>query len=190
MKKAILCSIAFLLFTITLSAQTNQVFKHFKTDLGLGIVSKPSEPAGVLIFAEPSYSFGGNYKAGVRFEQASLNMKSINSYGLTFDYYLSSHSTFRPFLGVAYTHFNAKASGGCDAGPGTVNTLSTAKKFGAFIRTGFEFYHFRLSFEYNFVPSTYVSVLNAEGNTTGTSVYKNNYIGIKGSISIGGGRKK
>jgi len=174
----------------TAPAQTSPAFKPFKVDAGFGIGEQSSEPPGFLLFLEPSYCFANKYKAGIRFEQAILSMKSIGSSAITFDYYITSGTAIRTFAGGGYSYFSTTVSGGCDPGPGTAQIVRNTKKSGALLRAGFELYHFRLSMEYNFVPSTYVSAVSQDGEATSTVIYKNGYLGIKGSISIGGARKK
>ncbi|HSZ87031.1 MAG TPA: hypothetical protein VK787_13445 [Puia sp.] len=117
-------------------------------------------------------------------------MKNIGWYAITFDYYITPNNLVRTFAGGDYSYFNTNASGGCDPGPTTTQTTRNTKNSGALLRTGFEEDHFRLSLEYNFVPSIYVSAVDRNGEKTSTVIYKNGYFGIKASVSIGGGRKK
>ena len=172
------------------AAQANQDFKPFKVDIGLGGAAQPYQPGGLLIYMEPSYSFTDYFKTGIRLEQAILSMKDIGSSALTFDYYFTNNDVFRPFAGGGFGYYNTSAYGGCDPGPTTIKTVRNTKNSGAFLRTGFEVGHFRLGIEYDFVPSTYVSAVNAEGHATSTVIYKNGYFGFKAGICIGGGRKK
>ena len=170
--------------------QANERYKSFKFDIGSGIMTSSGSSGGPVFFMEPSYSFLDRFKIGTRFEIGAVNMKSITSTALIFDYYLASYHRLRIFTGVGYAIFKTDASGGCDPGPSTVQTVSRAKQGGPVLRTGFEICHFRFGLEYNFVPSTYVSALNANGDATSTVVYRNGYFGFKASVLIGGGRKK
>lgn len=172
------------------TAQSNQFFNPFKVDIGFGVAAQPSQPDGLLIYMEPNYSFSDYFKAGIRLEEAILSMKDIGSSALTFDYYFTNNHAFRPFAGGGFGYYTTSAYGGCDPGPTTIKTVRKTKNSGAFLRTGFEVGHFRLGIEYDFVPTTYVSAVDAEGHATSTVIYKNGYFGFKAGICIGGGRKK
>src|SRR5580700_8561775 len=71
------------------SAQTYNIYKPLKVDIGFGVADEAFQAGGFLMYLEPSYTFANNYKAGVRLEDAVIyNMKQIGSYALTFDYYI------------------------------------------------------------------------------------------------------
>ncbi len=164
--------------------------KAFKVDLGFAVGQQSPRETGFLMYAEPSYTLAGKYKLGLRLEQGFFPMKQIGSESVSFDYFLYHRKALGLYAGAGLSNFSVVASGGCDPGPGTVNTVRSTKHAGTFVRTGFEFQHFRLGIEYNFIPSTYVSAVNSGSEATGTVIYKNNYLTLKAGVLIGGGKKK
>jgi opacity protein-like surface antigen len=185
--RKILLLIAILSIAETMYAQT---YKPFKVDVGLGMSSLSSSEQGAIIFLEPSYRFAKIFSAGLRLEQSSSSMKNIGSALVTAKVYFANNKYARPYIGGGFGSFNSGEKGGCSPGPSTVNTVSSTKKIGTMIRAGVEAYHLNLSIEYNFAPATYVSALDANGESTATVAYQNSYLGLKLAISIGGGRKK
>lgn len=181
--------LACLVLSVWVMAQEPPEHKPFKVDLGLGMGSQPALPAGLLLYLEPSYAVARSVQVGLKFEQAILSMRVIGSMALTGNYYVNRRSNVRFFVGGGLSYFNTTASGGCDPGPESTKTVRSTKHGGALVRTGIDFFHFRLGVEYNFVPSTYVSAVNANDQATSTVVYKNGYIGFMAGISIGGGKK-
>ena len=158
--------------------------------MGIGTTFQSFKSDGFLVYIEPSYTFAGRFKTGIRLEEAVLNMKNIASTALTFDYYYVSHSGLRLFAGGGYSRYNTSASGGCDPGPTTTHFIRSTKSAGGLVRIGIEFNHLRLGMEYNMVPSTYFTA-SGSGDQTGTMVvYKNNYFALKIGISVGGSKKK
>lgn len=183
------------LFTCLISsqlvkAQSNQIFKPFKVNIGIGKGMQFSEPGGAIFFMEPSYCFANKYKAGVKLEIARLSMKNISSTVFTFDHYFARSYSFSPFIGGGLGSYNVDESGGCGPGPSTIKIVSNTKHLGGMIRTGFETEFFRLGIEYSFVPTTFVSALDANGKVTNTVGYRNGYFGFKLGFNIGGGIKK
>ncbi len=185
----------FLLITLFFSfqiayTQSRLDNKSFKVDLGAGLSSLGSQGNGSLLYLEPSYTFRAKYKVGIRFEHEGSSMKTIESKSISFDYFLYNYRQLGLFAGSGISDFNVTESGGCGgAAPGIV-TMRSTKRTGAFIRTGLEILHFRLSIEYNIVPSSYVTAVAVGGESLGTVVYKNNYISFKMGVMIGGGKKK
>jgi hypothetical protein len=190
MRKYLLFLITCMGFAKMTIAQNAQFFKPFKVDIGFGATVQPSQPAGFLGFIEPSYCFAGRFKTGVRLEQVHLSMKDIGSTALTVDYYFTASPAFRLFAGGGYGYYHTSSSGGCDPGPTTTKTVRSTGNSGAVLRTGFEISHFRFGIEYNFVPSSYVSAVDANGHASSTVVYRNGYFGLKAGVSIGGGKRK
>jgi outer membrane protein X len=197
--KKITFSILLLSAVAVVNAQ--QQFKPFKVDLSTGyaIPSGKGAKGGVLFVVEPKYAVIPNFSAGLRIEVAimargtaddagnlsSVDVKAAGSYLATGDYYLTSN-TVRPFVGAGVGIFSL-ASASAD---GTTGSAGAGSKFGEMVRAGVEISHFRLGLEYNIVPSTDVSVYDANSGETTTGKAKNSYIGIKIGAVIGGGRIK
>jgi hypothetical protein len=156
----------------------------------MGVSVQPSELNGLLFYIEPSYTFAGKYKSGIRLEEAVLNMKYIGSSALTFDYYFFNGASIRLFAGSGYSHYNTTSSGGCDPGPSTTQIIRSTKNSGGLVRIGLDLNHFHLGLEYNFVPSTYVTAIGSDAQNSPTVIYKNNYLALKIGVNIGGGKKK
>jgi len=190
MRKYLLLVLIYLFLAPKPYAQVSQSITPFKVDLGYGVAFGTPGGKGMLLYLEPSYTIANRYKMGLRFEQALESMKNTGSYGLTFDYYLTSKPSFRLFAGGGYGYYNSNPTGGCDPGYTTTQIITTTKRTGGMLRLGFESAHFRLGLEYNFAPSTYVTVMGSTDQTNSTAVYKNEYLGLKAGILIGGHKKK
>jgi outer membrane protein W len=162
------------------------VYKPFKVDLGVGYAVPGGKGAkgGVLFAIEPKFAITDNITAGLRLEAAVMaqaqldqtsgelksgSVKANASYVAMGDYYFTT-TTFRPFAGIGAGLYSV-ASADIENETGDV---ATGKKFGFVPRAGFEVGHFRTAIEYNFV-----------GKTAGIN---NNYLGVKFSFFIGGGR--
>lgn len=173
------------------AATRTRMFKPFKVDVSLGFAlpmeSGTGTKAGLLFVVEPKYAVADQFALGLRLEGAAMargvivnndefegDVQVNGSYLLTGDYYLSNKG-FRPFLGAGAGLFTVA---GAYVSSGNSNTdVLTDNKFGGMFRAGFEASHFRLGIEYNLVGKTDFSL-------------KNNYMGFKLGICIGGGRYK
>jgi outer membrane protein X len=156
-------------------------FKKFKTDVSIGyaIPQGSGTKGGVLFVIEPKYAVLDQLSVGLRMEAAVTANIDINgntgsakanaSYLLTGDYYFSNNK-FRPFGGAGGGIFTT-ASVDQNTTATSVSTIPTSSKFGFMARLGFEYGHFRMGAEYNFVAD------------------KAGYLGIKIGVCIGGGRK-
>jgi hypothetical protein len=180
MRKYVYIFVAGLIFSKITTAQVGQIYKPFKIDLGMGITN------GLLLYAEPGYTFADKFKTGLRFEYAILSMKQIGSSALTFDYYFNTLHRFRFFAGGGYSLYNTSSTGGCDPGPSASEIARSTGKSGGLARIGFDWHHFHLSMECNFVPSTYVTANGNDAQNSPTVVYKNNYFALKLGVSIWG----
>ncbi len=180
MRKYAYILIAGLIFSKITTAQVGQIYKPFKIDIGMGITN------GLLVYAEPSYTFAGKFKTGLRFEDAIMSMKNIGSSALTFDYYFLTTHRLRLFAGGGYSLYTTSSNGGCDPGPSTTEIVRSTGKSGGLARLGFDWHHFHLSMEYNFVPSTYVTAIGNDAQNSPTIVYENNYFALKLGVSIWG----
>jgi outer membrane protein X len=166
MKKLVLISTVILLFSAPIQAQYS--YKPFRVDLGFGIsvpTGSNSTGWGVLLRAEPKYSFHEQMSGGLRQEfnmllQSKLDSNSefesinviVNGSTLaTFDYHFNTAS-FRPFVGAGlgiYTSGSATVSKETTDEP-----VKLKRKAGGMIRAGFDVAHFRLSLEYNIAGKT------------------------------------
>lgn len=180
---------ASLIFSKITTAQISQIYKPFKIDIGMGTTGLPFDANGFLLYTEPSFTFADKYKPGLRFEYAILSMKNIGSSALTFDYYFVTIHRLHLFAGGGYSLYTTSSAGGCDPGPTTTEIIRSTGKSGGLARIGFNWDHFHLSLEYNFVPSTYVAAIGNDAQNSPTVVYKNNYFALKLGVSIGGGKK-
>lgn len=170
-----------------------RTFKPFKVDLSIGYAlpmgGGTGTRGGVLFVIEPKYAIADQFAIGLRLEGAAMargvlvnntefegDVQVNGSYLLTGDYYLSNNG-FRPFVGAGAGIFSV--AGAYVSSGSTVDQADvlTDSKFGGMFRAGFEAGHFRLGIEYNLVGQTDFSL-------------KNNYMGFKLGVCIGGGRYK
>ena len=187
-----LFALACLLSTTAIAQdEKERTFKPFKVDLSIGYAHPlgggTGSRGGVLFVVEPKYALADQFALGLRLEGAAMargvivnntefegDVQVNGSYLLTGDYYLSNKG-FRPFLGAGagiFTVAGAYVSAGTQV---EESDILTDSKFGGMLRAGFEAGHFRLGVEYNIVGKTDFSL-------------KNNYLGVKLGICIGGGR--
>lgn len=190
MKKIILMSFAVLAAFIALAQENKEsntrIFKKFKTDVSVGYAIQQGsgktsgKKGGALFVIEPKYAVMDALSLGLRLEAAvtanidqtgssSSSAKANVSYLLTGDYYFSNKK-FRPFGGAGAGVFTTASVDDKTVFNSTAN-IPQASKFGFMARTGFEYGHLRIGFEYNFVA-----------NNAG-------YFGMKLGACIGGGRK-
>ncbi len=190
MKKIILMPLAVISFLLTQAQEKKEsgirIFKKFKTDVSFGYAAqqgsgKTSGTKGGALFAiEPKYAVMDELSIGLRLEAAvavnidatgnsSSSAKGNASYLLTGDYYFSNKK-FRPFGGIGAGLFTTLSVDDKTINSTTVE-IPQSTKFGFMARTGFEYGHFRMGLEYNFVAD------------------KAGYLGIKLGACIGGGRK-
>lgn len=190
MKKIIL--MPFMVMTVLFSqAQENKetgtrIFKKFKTDVSFGYAIQQGsgktagKKGGALFVIEPKYAVLDALSIGLRMEAAvtanfdqtgnSSSSATANvSYLATGDYYFTNNK-FRPFAGAGAGMFTT-ASVNDKTEINSATDIPQASKFGFMARTGFEYGHLRMGFEYNFVAD------------------KAGYFGIKLGACIGGGRK-
>jgi outer membrane protein W len=181
MKK--LLSLALLVICFNLAHA--QTFKPFKVDVSTGYAIPQGDGAkgGLLFVIEPKYAVMDQLSVGLRMEGALTatvaevngeeiegDVKALSSYLATGDYYFSNNK-FRPFGGAGLGIFRV-AGVSLDENnweDGNIPT-SYSSKFGFMVRGGFEYGHFRMGAEYNFVGD------------------KSGYAGIKLGFCIGGGR--
>lgn len=186
MKKLMVLAMTAFIFQLAKAQETetnSRIFKKFKVDVSLGYAS-PQESggsgtkAGLLFVIEPKYAIMDELSVGLRMEGAVManvskdgksgNAKANYSYLATGDYYFSNNR-FRPFLGAGtgiYTFASVDLSD-----ESALDHIPVSSKFGFMARGGFEYGHFRMGLEYNFVGD------------------KMGYLGAKIGVVIGGGRR-
>lgn len=168
-----------------------RVFKPFKVNLSLGFAmpSGSGTKGGALFALEPKYAVMDQLALGLRLEAAVMARGVVGSGGQEFsgsasanlsyvatgDYYFSNKG-FRPFLGAGAGIFTLANVEIDSNNPNAPDNIPSESKFGFMTRGGFEAGHFRLGVEYNIIPQSAGGV-------------KNNYLGIKIGVNIGGGRK-
>jgi outer membrane protein X len=203
MKKIFLVLALGIVLSLSAIAQDESDLKPFKCDVSLGyaIPGGSGSKGGVLFVVEPKYAVISKLSVGLRMEGALVarfngydpntgepdeaSLKVSSSYLATGDYYFTDNYKFRPFAGAGAGVF-LLASVEANSG-GSTGEVSTGTKFGAMIRAGMEISHFRVGFEYNFVPKTTFTGYDANGNLTSGLTSNNSYIGIKIGACFGGG---
>jgi outer membrane protein W len=185
---------------ITTQAQDDHLreYKSFKVGLGLGYAvpgKGNGSGGGALLYLEPAYRACDEVSIGLRLESAIIvrgvqgvtdndvagDASSNVSYTLNGQYYFNNNNV-RPFIGaggglfsLAAVKFNS-ASGNT---PG-LDEVGAQTVFGFYPRVGIDAGHFNLTLDYNIVPPSSVP---------GGGQVKNNYLGIRAGLSLGGGRK-
>jgi len=192
MKKIIL---PFIMMCMCSSVGFSQDFKPFKVGLGLGYTIPGGEGAGggILFYAEPAYRASDLILILLRLEAAAIargvtgvgnsdakgDLTTNTSYTLNGQYYFNDHYV-RPFIGaglglfaLASTKFNTLNNNTIEA-----NEVKAETAFGFYPRIGIDIGHFNFTLDYNIIPPT---------KTPWGSEVKNNYLGIRLGVSIGGG---
>ncbi len=174
MKKLILLCTC-IAFAMLVNAQSTD-FNPYKLDVGLGYAapSQGNTTAGSAFTLQPHYLLSNEFSLGGRLEIAEILHKTstgsneasaLGSGCLSGEYYLSDNS-FRPFIGAGLGLFDQRTIYD-NNGSASARTIN----LGAFPEIGFEYGHFRLSFDYDY-----------------TGGY-NNYFAGKIGVFFGGGRK-
>ena len=190
------------LFALVTFSASAQEFKPFKVNLSLGF-AKPlggTASGGFLFAVEPKYGLSDNFDVGVRLESALVarsverngntttgDIAGLSSALLTGNYTIGEGG-FRPFVGAGVGIFSVSSGGTVTIMDGQTPqdlTFTSQTKFGAMVRAGFKTGHFVLGVEYNAVPVSTVSTIQASSITLDS---KNSYLGIKLGFDIGGGR--
>jgi outer membrane protein W len=115
-----------------------------------------------------------------------LDVAGIRSYTLNGQYFFSTND-FRPFVGVGVGMFSLAAAKIEASSGGSSGTAASAEtKFGFYPRLGFDYKHFTINLDYNFIPATEATV--STGTGTVDTEFKNSYIGIRIGGYFGGGR--
>lgn len=200
MKKYILGALATVLAVSYGQAQYDQdyarEYKSFKVGIGIGYaVPGTGEGAGggFLGYLEPAYRATDQVLIGLRLEGAfvvrglegvsnrdvSGDASSVASYTLNTQYYFNNNEV-RPFVGAGAGLFSMTAvEFNTAAGSPDANDVGAETRFGFYPRIGIDAGHFNLILDYNVVPPT---------DVPGGGEVKNNYLGIRIGVSIGGGK--
>jgi hypothetical protein len=166
-----------------LVAQNKIVYEPFSVTVGAGIAIQQSGSMGGVFMINPGYMIKSKFKPGLQFEAVGDNIKSLNSYILTFDYYFINKSEIRFFGGGGYGFYNSNFFTQPAEPPEVLQAQWTTGTMGGMIRMGFEWYHINLGIAYNFAPTMYVS--NGQlGYPTTTNTYKNGFFGLTLSVII------
>ena len=188
MKKISTVVVLILLAAVAVNAQE---YKKFRVGVGAGyaIASGEGSGGGVLFTVEPGYRVNDQILANLRWESAAvirgtadattfdLEVAAISSYTLNGQYYLMNGS-FRPFVGAGFGLFKLAAVEVSGSSGGGSTAAAAETKFGFYPRLGFDVSHFTITLDYNLVPPT----------ESGTTEFKNSYIGIRIGGFFGGGR--
>ena len=171
-------------------------FRPFKVGVGIGYaVPGAGEGAGggFLAYLEPAYRATDQVLVGLRLEGAFTargvegvnnrdvagDASSVVSYTLNSQYYFNDENV-RPFIGAGVGLFSMAATEFNTAGTDpNADEVGAETRFGFYPRIGVDAGHFTLTLDYNFVPPT---------DIPGGGEVKNNYLGIRAGLSIGGGR--
>jgi hypothetical protein len=176
-----------------------KAFKPFRVNLNVGVPIQTGKgfKEGLSLSIEPKYDINDRLQLGLRMELAIMarvveypnstyvdaNVSDNGSFNATADYYFSL-SKLRPFAGIgAGSCVLASANLTFDANNQLRELeINGERKFECMIRTGIEFGHGRLAFEYNYIPKTTIPY--------STVIIRNSYFNIKLGVAIGGGRLK
>jgi hypothetical protein len=174
-----------------------QDLKPFKVGIGLGYAAPGTGEGaggGVLFYVEPAYRPTDLVLIGLRLESAVIarGIKGVGSddvsgeassnvsYTLNAQYYFNDHYV-RPFIGAGFGLFSLAAVKFNSNNSVEANEIGAETRFGFYPRIGIDAGHFNFSIDYNVVPKIKIP--------SGGEV-RNNYLGIRAGISIGGGAGK
>jgi outer membrane protein W len=186
------------LVLVAASASYAQEFKKFRVGLGLGyaMASGEGSSGGVLFALEPAYRIKDNLSVGLRIESAlvtrgasaallpgsSIDVAAISSYTLNGQYYLGEGSSFRPFVGAGLGIYSLGQVNTTFTNSGSTfkQSFGAESQFGFYPRVGFDYGHFNVALDYNFIPSTKIN---------SSAEFKNSYFGFRLGFFLGGGKK-
>ena len=200
MKTSILVALATVLTLSNSQAQYDQdyarEYKSFKVGVGIGYaVPGTGEGAGggFIGYLEPAYRATDQVLVGLRLEGAFMTRalegvansdvsgeaSSLASFTLNAQYYFNNNEV-RPFVGAGVGLFSmAAVEFNTAAGTPEADEIGAETRFGFYPRIGIDAGHFNLTLDYNVVPPT---------DVPGGGEVKNDYLGIRVGVSIGGGK--
>lgn len=197
MKKIILLSfVAFVMSSGLLLAQESG---KFRVGIDMGPAIPQGGGLGFGFYLEPKYNLNERMNIGIRYggavtlrnielSQGSSDVRAeiggTGTLGLTFDYYFLTGSKFVPFVGggIGYYGFANVEIDSNDVPDDSA--LDTSMAVAPMVRAGFEFRKFRLSLDYNILPSS--ALVNAQNQRIGTVA--NSYLGFTLGFYVGGGK--
>ena len=192
MKKIIVC----MLFAVMAIGAFAQEEGKIRGGLNIG-AAIPDGGGGVCLDINLGYNLKDNMNVGIRWGTAGMAKvdplgetgsvsANINFLG-TYNYYFSSGtSPIAPFVGGGLGLYTVAAIA---AGAGY--TVDAGNRFGGMLTAGVEAGKFRLTLEYNIVPSSAVNVTSTPGSLViKNDKIKNSYLGITAGFYIGGGKWK
>ena len=114
---------------------------------------------------------------GVTNRDVAGDASSVASYTLNTQYYFNNNEV-RPFVGAGVGLFSlAAAKFNTAANDPGADDVGAETRFGFYPRLGVDVGHFNLTLDYNIIPPT---------DVPGGGEVKNNYLGIRAGVSIGG----
>jgi hypothetical protein len=173
-------------------------YKQFKVGLGMGYavpLAGDGAGAGLLAYLEPAYRATDHVLVGLRLEWAFIvrgvlsvkdrdvsgDVSSVGSYTLNSVYYFNNNE-FRPFVGAGVGFFRlSDIRFDVITNDPRIRTIGTETRFGFYPRVGVDIGHFNAAIDYNIIPPTDVP----DGGEV-----KNNYLGLRVGVSIGGGKTR
>ncbi|HET8859420.1 hypothetical protein [Marivirga sp.] len=186
MKKLLLLAI----LAISINFVSAQDYKPFQLYLGVGY-TVPQGGGGVLFDVEPAYRINDQIAVGLRWESAAMarvvgeeeaSISGTSSYTLNGKYYFSNDK-FRPYAGFGLGAFSLASVSVSGAGAGA----GAETKIGFYPRIGFDFGHFNINIDYNFIPSSEIDGVDSNGDPATFDV-ANSYLGIRIGAFIFGGK--
>ncbi|WP_375579058.1 hypothetical protein ABWH96_18890 [Marivirga tractuosa] len=187
MKKLLLLA----LVAVSINFANAQDYKPFQLYSGVGYAI-PQGGGGFLFDIEPAYRINDQISVGFRWEVAAMarvvgdteaSISGTSSYTLNGKYYLGD-SDFRPYVGAGLGAFGlaSVSTGPNGAGAGAET------KIGFYPRIGFDWGHFNINIDYNFIPSSEVDGFDTNGDPATFDV-ANSYLGIRVGAFLFGGKK-
>ncbi|RMB56637.1 hypothetical protein EAX61_13610 [Dokdonia sinensis] len=190
------------LFFIAFGNAYGQEAGKFRFDISLGYAAiADTDSDGLTFYLEPKWTLNNRMNVGLRIggsvigkeigedaegDFAVPEVAFSGSYVGTFDYYFhKSGSAFAPFVGAGFGYYEV-ANVETENAQGESVELKTDSKAGGLVRLGFDWYKFRLGFEYNLIPTS--DLRDLDNVVIGTS--KNNYYGVSLGFYFGGGKWK
>ncbi|WP_296620187.1 outer membrane beta-barrel protein [Marivirga sp.] len=180
------------LVAVSINFANAQDYKPFQLYSGVGYAI-PQGGGGILFDIEPAYRINDQISVGLRWEVAAMarvvgnqeaSVSGTSSYTLNGKYYLENGSSFRPYVGAGLGAYGlASVSTGTNGAAAGAET-----KIGFYPRIGFDWGHFNINIDYNFIPSSEIQGTDTNGNPATFDV-ANSYLGIRIGAFLFGGKK-
>lgn len=179
------------ILAVSINFANAQDYKPFQLYIGVGY-TVPQGGGGVLFDIEPAYRINDQIAVGFRWESAAMarvvgeqeaSISGTSSYTVNGKYYLGD-SNFRPYVGAGLGAFGLASVSVSGAGAGA----GAETKIGFYPRIGFDWGHFNINIDYNFIPSSEIEGVDSNGDPATFDV-ANSYLGIRIGAFIFGGKK-